>query len=845
MNDSWIIPRPMTYSRLDYLCAISENASVKLTDHRPASLPGASFWVADGKCAHWAFFVMCLVTFGTAFYYCSVPVAGDSDLWWHMAIGRDLVSQHTLIPDHSVYTWTDVDPEHPIYNTWLPQILFYEVHRFFGVAGLQVFRYAMIFSVLSILFLTLGKCGGLRHPPFWVIPLCCFLPVTHTVLLIKPEVFSYLFFTIIICLWVLFKKGVIGLRGGAAIPLIMLLWANSHGVWVFGAIFLFFVTLGEWLNPLIGYGKRMEMKKRLAWTLLMFVSAAMVLCNPYGWNYPLDLLKTALGMNAFSDATAGSFASIVAFDSVFSKRASPILASSWYLFLLAWIITALQLGLSQPVPWLKKSIMAFWFLLIPFLGLMLMDPTRSGVWVSDYSSLFFMSVALLLVVLALGLGAWERNLDLAWLLPLLFLGLYSSAHVRSMYYGILMGFCAMPLLFDPRVAVHSARGGIGQRMAPICIVLAVFFVSGLLIHRNFHFEHHFGWAGWGIDEWCADREADYVMQHYPEVDRVGNDYVSGGHLIWKFNHQAKVMIDARAFPFHRWFPEYLRWSAGSDPSFPERYPADLWVISPEYSPSLAWFLNSSDYQLDAIGPCAFVFVRKNIALPRDTPLLLREQGPIRSSIRAMQLGEVGIRMGNWEVVRWALESLDLQKSQRAALLRLALEHRVRGHFAYQSGDYLKAVVELMESMRPGVLQKDPMPFQALMAAGSEAWSKGNPEVSLSHFLNAEFLYPQDYRPVFNVAVVASFLAKDSTKAFASDDASAYLKRILDWPKSGGTSGDEGLDEAKTIVASLLNGSGGREDFKICNLLPESQPMSPDQGALLSWLDAGMSNGVEP
>ena len=55
----------------------------------------------------------------------------DYDLWWQMAMGKYYITHHTLIMDHSIFSWTPTDPTW-IYNTCLGSIAVYLFYNFMG-----------------------------------------------------------------------------------------------------------------------------------------------------------------------------------------------------------------------------------------------------------------------------------------------------------------------------------------------------------------------------------------------------------------------------------------------------------------------------------------------------------------------------------------------------------------------------------------------------------------------------------------------------------------------------------------------------------------------------------------
>ncbi|MFZ1037722.1 MAG: hypothetical protein WAN57_10995, partial [Smithella sp.] len=78
----------------------------------------------------------------------------DYDLWWQMALGKYYIAHHTLIMDHSVFSWTPIDPTW-IYNTCLGSIAVYLFYNFMGGFGLWLFQWLIFLGVFLSFYLFL------------------------------------------------------------------------------------------------------------------------------------------------------------------------------------------------------------------------------------------------------------------------------------------------------------------------------------------------------------------------------------------------------------------------------------------------------------------------------------------------------------------------------------------------------------------------------------------------------------------------------------------------------------------------------------------------------------------
>ena len=78
----------------------------------------------------------------------------DHDLWWQMALGKYYLTHHTLIMDHSIFSWTPTDPAW-IYNTCLGSIVIYLFYNLMGGFGLWIFQWLIFLGVFLSFYLFL------------------------------------------------------------------------------------------------------------------------------------------------------------------------------------------------------------------------------------------------------------------------------------------------------------------------------------------------------------------------------------------------------------------------------------------------------------------------------------------------------------------------------------------------------------------------------------------------------------------------------------------------------------------------------------------------------------------
>jgi hypothetical protein len=229
--------------------------------------------------------LLALVTIGIQ----HVQPVRDTDLWWQMAYGRYMLDHHTLIPDHSAFTWTPA-ANTTVYCAWLTEILLYRLYQLGGLVPL----YGLVFVSLLVFLATIThfarRLRVLTHPVTGLVALLAVL-MSDTALYMKPEIFSFVFMTLAVASWLHIKTaGERAWRWVYVFPALLLVWVNSHGGVIFGVLFLAVMGGGEWLNarysPTIALPARV---RRHLWIALALCVPAFLL-TPYGVRYPLYLV---------------------------------------------------------------------------------------------------------------------------------------------------------------------------------------------------------------------------------------------------------------------------------------------------------------------------------------------------------------------------------------------------------------------------------------------------------------------------------------------------------------------------------------------------------------------------
>jgi tetratricopeptide (TPR) repeat protein len=215
----------------------------------------------------------------------------DNDVWFHMAYGKYLLEHRTLVPDHTVHSWTPSD-NRTIYCAWIPEIVLHLLYEAGGMYALFALRYGAIAVFVLLAFLAVRKGAPPGAPLFWLVLTCGVLMADKGISRSKPELFSFLLLSVMAWAWFSFRLKPRERTGVLLLfPVLMLLWANSHGAFIFGLAFLGLVLAGEVLNLLIPSADRLDGRTLKLLAGSCAASGAAVLLTPYGWAYPAQLLR--------------------------------------------------------------------------------------------------------------------------------------------------------------------------------------------------------------------------------------------------------------------------------------------------------------------------------------------------------------------------------------------------------------------------------------------------------------------------------------------------------------------------------------------------------------------------
>jgi len=521
----------------------------------------------------------------------------DGDIWFHLAYGRYLLENNTLIPDHSIFSWTPTDNSQ-IYCAWIPEIIFYLLYKAGGMYILYALRYLFI-----IVFIMLVTSSSIKNP-------IVFLPATLLIclsglltsnfgLLIKAELFSFMFMTMMVWTWFRIKAHLNKTWSLFYLfPLLMLLWVNSHGGFIFGIVFLGLVLVGEVINWITRSSERLDTQHIKHLFIAITISGLTVFITPYGWKYPVQLLNNlVLNPEAFNR----HMRTIAAYISIYDPRVINLDLIVFLIISLAILIILLftQIG-KRKIDW------TLLFVNVPFIIIYIKYTRASYFW----AIIFVFSFIYLIRKMS------QNNLRL----------LENKAL---------------------KLVIHT-----------ITLILLLIILI-IVVVRVQYFEYFRSFIhGYNIFYSPPVIEAEYIRSKFPHL-RMGNNYEIGTYLLWSLWPAQKVFIDARYFPYHTWYDEYNELMFGQDKTrrdlFIKKYDCDLWCLSYSCAQLIKYFMISPDWKLVYYGPSACIFLSKRIPNPQGHEISSSIYKV--DSLHALVISGFAVQMGDFDVSKRLLTKL--------------------------------------------------------------------------------------------------------------------------------------------------------------------------------------------
>jgi hypothetical protein len=220
-----------------------------------------------------------------------VPTSADPDLWGHVRFGLDFLESGSL-DEYDPYAFTSV--QEWINHEWMSEVAFAAAYRLAGSFGLVLLKLGIGLLIAGALYLRLRK-SGLDVLALGILLLPIVLLLTPGLVTVRPHLFTYFF--LVLLLLVLEWAETSRPRVIFLAPVILAVWINFHGGVLAGLGVLGIWTIGRWIELMrvrsSGSPPSVEARVALEASVALLLGFVSLLANPYGWQLPAFLVRTA------------------------------------------------------------------------------------------------------------------------------------------------------------------------------------------------------------------------------------------------------------------------------------------------------------------------------------------------------------------------------------------------------------------------------------------------------------------------------------------------------------------------------------------------------------------------
>jgi hypothetical protein len=254
--------------------------------------PSAQYWnISSAARSAFSFPAMLAIFIVGRVFYEGRSFAVDPDLWWHIKVGQNILATHQW-PTTDPFSFTVAGTPWIAYE-WLGDVAIGAVAKFGGLLGLDIFLIVLASIVMLSLYGYATMRSGNSKAGFVAAGLLCSL--AYASFNLRPQMFGYLFLILTLIALERFRHG----KPQALwfLPLLFLVWINTHGSWIIGlgVIFVFWAS-GLWEFQLGSVSaKRWSFTERLRLELAFMLCLVAIPFTPYGTRlaaYPFTVAST-------------------------------------------------------------------------------------------------------------------------------------------------------------------------------------------------------------------------------------------------------------------------------------------------------------------------------------------------------------------------------------------------------------------------------------------------------------------------------------------------------------------------------------------------------------------------
>jgi hypothetical protein len=227
----------------------------------------------------------------------------DTDTWWHLRTGQWILDHHAL-PEADPFSLTRSGSAW-YYPAWLSEVLMVEVFTIAGLPGLNLLFGVLIVLSFVVIFMTMRGDPYLRAA---VLVLAA--GASEIYWSARPQIFTFLFAA---CFFYCLREFLQGRKNLLWIlPILMVVWVNTHPGFAFGFILLLLAIAGQGLKFL----SSREMQSPEETRKFFWVAGIGLACflgswiNPAGWKiiaYPFQTVSIQFLQNYIQEWQSPNF----------------------------------------------------------------------------------------------------------------------------------------------------------------------------------------------------------------------------------------------------------------------------------------------------------------------------------------------------------------------------------------------------------------------------------------------------------------------------------------------------------------------------------------------------------
>lgn len=230
----------------------------------------------------------------------------DPDYYWHVITGQ-YIWQHGL-PANDIFSWT-ASGKPWVLHEWLFEVALYGAWELLGgETGTRILVALLATGTLAVMYGGARRLTGRAYPALFL-ALACF-GLMFPGLTPRPQLVTYLLLAVYLRILLDFKYGG-SLRPLLALPVLMVVWVNSHGGFAVGLAVLFFFAGCETLRWLVAAPRDAQQALRLKRLGLAAVATLLAsLANPWfadHWAYPFAVVDMEASRSFISEWRSPDF----------------------------------------------------------------------------------------------------------------------------------------------------------------------------------------------------------------------------------------------------------------------------------------------------------------------------------------------------------------------------------------------------------------------------------------------------------------------------------------------------------------------------------------------------------